>query len=62
MKKTLILLSVTSSILLANTPLELLKTKCASCHILTTPTASILPTLKAPAIEAVMLHLKVIYE
>jgi len=37
---------------------ELIKTNCASCHILTVPTPEMIPTLKAPAMEAVLFHLK----
>ena len=37
---------------------ELIKAKCASCHILTVPTPEMIPTLKAPAMEAVVFHLK----
>ncbi len=61
-KQSLILLALTSSTLLATTPAELLKSNCASCHILTTPTPDILPTLEAPAMEAVMLHVKMVHK
>ena len=57
MKKTLLLLSFTSSMILASPGAELLKTKCASCHILTLPNPSMIPTMKAPAMEAVMFHI-----
>jgi len=62
MKQSFILFSLLSGMLLASTPAELLKTNCASCHILTKPTPEMIPTLKAPAIEAVMLHVKMVYK
>jgi len=37
---------------------ELIKTNCASCHLLTVPTAEMIPTFKAPAMDAVLFHLK----
>jgi mono/diheme cytochrome c family protein len=37
---------------------KLIKTNCASCHILTVPTPEMIQTLKAPAMEAVVFHLK----
>ncbi len=37
---------------------ELTKQNCASCHLLTIPTPEIIPTLKAPAMDAVAFHLK----
>jgi mono/diheme cytochrome c family protein len=37
---------------------ELLEKNCASCHILTVPTPEMIPTLKAPAMDAVAFHLK----
>jgi len=57
MKKTLLLLSFASTIMLASSGAELLKTKCASCHILTLPNPTMIPTMKAPAMEAVMFHI-----
>ncbi len=57
MKKTLLLLSFASSMMFASSPAELLQTKCASCHILTLPNPSMIPTMKAPAMEAVMFHI-----
>ncbi len=57
MKKTLLLLSFASSMMFASSPAELLKTKCASCHILTLPNPTMIPTMKAPAMEAVMFHI-----
>lgn len=37
---------------------ELVKTKCASCHSLTVPTLEEIQTFKAPAMEAVLFHVK----
>jgi len=58
MNKMLLLLSLTSSILFASNLAELIKTNCASCHMLTSPTPDMIPTLKAPAMDAVMFHIK----
>jgi len=58
MNKTLLLLSVVSSILFANNGAELIKANCALCHMLTSPTPDMIPTLKAPAMDAVMFHVK----
>jgi hypothetical protein len=50
----------------ASSPEELIKTKCASCHILTLPDPTMIPTMiptmkasamEAPAMEAVMFHI-----
>ena len=58
MNKTLLLLSLASSFLFASNGAELIKTNCASCHLLTSPTPDMIPTLKAPAMDAVMFHIK----
>ena len=58
MSKTLLLLSLASSILFASNGAELTKENCASCHMLTSPTPDMIPTLKAPAMDAVMFHIK----
>lgn len=39
---------------------DLLKSKCATCHMLERPTADMIPDLKAPPIEAVMFHTKLV--
>ena len=57
MKKTLLLLSLTSTMMFAATGAELTKTNCASCHMLTTPTPDMIPTMTAPAMDAVMFHI-----
>ncbi len=57
MNKTLLLLSLTSTMMFASSGAELTKTNCASCHILTTPTPDMIPDMKAPAMDAVMFHI-----
>ena len=39
---------------------DLLKSKCATCHMLEKPTADMIPDLKAPPMEAVMYHTKLV--
>ncbi|MBT8349028.1 MAG: hypothetical protein HKP62_06260 [Sulfurovum sp.] len=39
---------------------DLLKSKCATCHMLEKPTADMIPNLKAPPMEAVMYHTKLV--
>ncbi len=58
MKKMILILGLTASAIFASTPAELLEKNCASCHLLSKPTPDIIPTLKAPAMEAVGLHIK----
>ena len=62
MKKTLLLLAVTTAITLASTGAELLEKKCASCHMLETPEFHQIPTLKAPAMDAVVFHINLAME
>ncbi len=45
----------------ASTGEELTKKNCATCHILTVPKPEQIPTLKAPAMEAVLFHVKLAY-
>jgi len=56
MKKTLLLIATTATMTLASTGAELLEKKCASCHMLKAPEFHELPTLKAPAMDAVVFH------
>jgi len=56
-KKTLLLLVATTAMTLANSGTELLQNKCAKCHMLETPEFHQLPSLKAPAMEAVVFHI-----
>jgi hypothetical protein len=46
----------------ATTAAELTKTNCASCHMLTTPTPDMIPTMKAPAMDAVMFHINLVMQ
>jgi len=57
MKKTLLLFTTASTMILASTGAELIKTNCASCHTLNVPTPDMIPTMKAPAMDAVMFHI-----
>ncbi|MCO4845340.1 MAG: c-type cytochrome [Sulfurovum sp.] len=57
MKKTLLLLLLTGTMMFASSGAELTKTNCASCHMLTTPTPDMISTMKAPAMDAVMFHI-----
>jgi len=61
-KKTLFLLSLTSTMMFAASGEELTKANCASCHMLTTPTPDMIPTMKAPAMDAVMFHVNLVKE
>ncbi len=60
MKKTLLLLSLTSTMMFASSGAELTKTNCASCHMLTTPTPDMIPDMTAPAMDAVMFHINLV--
>ena len=62
MKKTLLLLSLTSTMMFASSGAELTKTNCASCHMLTTPTPDMIPDMKAPAMDAVMFHINLVIQ
>ena len=50
-----------NSLATASTGEELLKTNCASCHMLSVPRPEQIPTLKAPAMEAVLFHVKAVF-
>lgn len=58
MNKIVLLLTVAGTMTFANNGAELMKANCASCHMLTSPTPDMIPTLKAPAMDAVVFHLK----
>ena len=62
MKKTLLLLSLTSTMMFAATGAELTETNCASCHMLNTPTPDMIPAMKAPAMDAVMFHINLVMQ
>ncbi|PTB83557.1 hypothetical protein C9926_02290 [Sulfurovum lithotrophicum] len=57
MKKTLLLLTTATTMMFASNGAELVKANCASCHMLTTPTPDMIPTLSAPAMDAVAFHI-----
>ena len=61
-KKSLLLLTLISSFIFAFSGAELTKNNCASCHILTTPTPDMIPTMKAPAMDAVMFHINLVMQ
>jgi mono/diheme cytochrome c family protein len=58
LKKTISILVISTLSLMASDGKALLEKNCASCHTLDIPTAETMPTFKAPAMEAVGLHLK----
>ncbi len=60
-KKIVMILGV-STMMFAADGAALLKNNCASCHLLTTPTPDMIPTMKAPAMEAVALHVKMVHK
>ena len=60
MKKIALIVSLATVGLLASEGKALLEKNCASCHMLSTPEASMIPTLKAPAMDAVGFHLKLV--
>ncbi len=62
MKRTIVLLSMLGTALLANDAAALTKAKCASCHMLESPNFFQLQKLKAPAMDAVVFHVKLAKE
>ena len=60
MKKTLLLLAVSSSILFASSGEELTQKNCATCHLMSIPTPEMIPTMKAPAMDAVIFHINLL--
>ena len=58
MKKTLLLLSAATAVMFAGEGEALVKKHCASCHMLAQPKPEQIPTLTAPAFDAVIFHLK----
>ena len=62
MKKTLLLLATTTAMTWASTGTELLKAKCASCHMMETPEFTQLESLTAPAMEAIVFHINLAME
>ncbi|MCF6207192.1 MAG: c-type cytochrome [Sulfurovum sp.] len=58
MKKTLLFLGAASAVAFAGNSEALVKKHCASCHMLEQPKPEQIPTLTAPAFDAVIFHLK----
>ena len=56
----LLLLTTATTMMFASNGAELVKTNCASCHMLTTPTADMIPNMKAPAMDAVAFHINLV--
>jgi hypothetical protein len=61
-KKSLLLLVLTSPFIFASSGAELTKNNCASCHMLSTPTPDMIPTMTAPAMDAVMFHINLVMQ
>lgn len=58
MKKILFAITIAGTTLFASSGEELIKAKCASCHTLAIPKAEMMPSFKAPPMDAVMFHMK----
>lgn len=59
-KKTVLAAAIIGISTLHASEVELLRSKCATCHMLEKPTPAMIPTLKAPPMEAVMYHTKLV--
>jgi len=59
-KKTVLAVAVIGMGILHASEVDLVKSKCATCHMLEKPTPDMIPTLKAPPMEAVMFHTKLV--
>jgi len=62
MNKIFLLSVAMTAMTLASTGIELLKNKCASCHMLEAPEFHQIPTLKAPAMDAIVFHINLAME
>jgi len=58
MKKNILLIAASTAMVLAGNGEALVKKHCASCHMLEKPRPEQIPTLTAPAFDAVIFHLK----
>jgi len=58
MKNIILLMTVAGSFIFADNGKALIKAKCASCHTLSIPKMEIMPSFKAPPMDAVMFHMK----
>jgi hypothetical protein len=59
-KKTVLAAAILGMGLLHASEVDLVKSKCATCHMLERPTPDMIPTLKAPPMEAVIFHTKLV--
>ena len=59
-KKTVLAAAIVGLSTLYASEVDLVKTKCATCHMLERPTPDMMPNLKAPPMEAVMYHTKLV--
>jgi hypothetical protein len=59
-KKTVLAAAIIGLGTLHASEVDLVQSKCATCHMLEKPTPDMLPTLKAPPMEAVMYHTKLV--
>ena len=62
MKKALLILAMSSLTLFASTGEELAQKNCASCHLMSIPTPEMIPTMKAPAMDAVIFHINLVMQ
>jgi len=62
MKKALLILAMSSLTLFASTGEELAQKNCASCHLMSIPTPEMIPTMKAPAMDAVVFHINLVMQ
>ena len=58
MKKILLVITIVGTALFASSGEGLIKAKCATCHTLEIPKAEMMPSFKAPPMDAVMFHMK----
>lgn len=58
MKKIVLHMTVAGSLAFANSGEALIKAKCATCHTLSIPKIEMMPSFKAPPMDAVMFHMK----
>ena len=59
-KKTVLAAAMIGMGILHASEVDLLKSKCATCHMLEKPAPDMIPTLKAPPMGAVMYHTKLV--
>lgn len=59
-KKNVLLAAIIGMGTLHAGDIDIVQSKCATCHMLEKPTPDMIPTLKAPPMEAVMYHTKLV--